>query len=455
MEKFLGLPPVASQHGVEVDNLIIIIHYLMFALFIGWGTFYAYTLIRFRKSKHPKADYTGVKSHLSSYIEIAVALFEVALLALFSIPMWTRRVDAFPAENSATVVRIVAEQFAWNIHYPGPDGKFGRTSPDLVSSDNPLGLDRTDPDAKDDITTINQLNIPVGKPVIVHLSSKDVIHSFNLPVMRTKQDAIPGLNIPLWFTPTKTTDEIRQSLIKTINISHFIQTVETVSIPPEQDFAVTGSSNESYILTEAVNDTSGASILSVNDILNKDNVKLLMDNQIKSVKVREVSHIDKYVAAENYVGKDGTAIVSKGDQMSEDAATKLLKMGTTEVKVRPPSNLDTFLSMQQYKDNSGNVIVDVNGFIDDPTIDKLVAAGINDITIAPSTPTEIACAQLCGLGHYRMRGYMTIMTQQDYDKWVADQEASLQPPPADTTTTPTPTDTTKVSASPTTQETAH
>ena len=61
-----------------------------------------------------------------------------------------------------------------------------------MSADNPLGLDRTDPAAKDDITTINQLNLPVDRPVLVHLSSKDVIHSFGLYEMRVKQDAIPG-----------------------------------------------------------------------------------------------------------------------------------------------------------------------------------------------------------------------------------------------------------------------
>ena len=98
---------------------------------------------------------------------------------------------------------MVGEQFAWNIHYPGPDGKFGRTDIKLVSADNPLGLDRTDPNAKDDITTINQLNLPVDRPVLVHLSSKDVIHSFGLYEMRVKQDAIPGMNIPVWFIPNR------------------------------------------------------------------------------------------------------------------------------------------------------------------------------------------------------------------------------------------------------------
>jgi len=92
------------------------------------------------------------------------------------------------------------------------DGKFGRTLPTLVSADNPLGLDRSDPDAKDDITDINQLHVPVNRPILVHLSSKDVIHSFGLYEMRIKQDAIPGLEFPVWFVPTVTTDEMRTKL---------------------------------------------------------------------------------------------------------------------------------------------------------------------------------------------------------------------------------------------------
>src|SRR5688572_28651704 len=90
------------------------------------------------------------------------------------------------------------------LHYPGADGRFGRTDIALVDPDNPLGLDRRDPAAKDDITTINVLNLPVGRPVIIQLSSKDVIHSLALPQMRVKQDEIPGIVQPVWFTPTQT-----------------------------------------------------------------------------------------------------------------------------------------------------------------------------------------------------------------------------------------------------------
>ena len=112
----------------------------------------------------------------------------------------------FPPDNQATVVRVVGEQFAWNIQYPGPDGKFGRTDVSLMAADNPLGLDRSDPAAKDDVTTINQLTLPVDKPVLVHLSTKDVIHSFGLYEMRVKQDAVPGLDMPVWFIPNRIGD---------------------------------------------------------------------------------------------------------------------------------------------------------------------------------------------------------------------------------------------------------
>jgi cytochrome c oxidase subunit 2 len=206
MLELLGLPEQASAHAAEIDRMIVLVHWLMAVLFVGWGSFFIYTLIRFRASRHPRADYGGVKSHFSTYVEVGVALVEAILLVGFAIPAWANRVDDIPNESDAVVVRVIAEQFAWNAHYPGADGVFGRTDIKLVAADNPIGLDRTDGAAKDDITTINQLNLPVNRPILIHLSSKDVIHSFSLNQMRVKQDAIPGVSFPVWFTPTKTGD---------------------------------------------------------------------------------------------------------------------------------------------------------------------------------------------------------------------------------------------------------
>ena len=204
MQTFLAMfPKQASTHAAEVDQMTVLVHWLMLVLFVGWGLFFIFVLFRFRRGANPKASYTGAKGKISKGLEVAVALIEVLLLVFYAIPAWAKRVKAFPSESEAVVVRVVAEQFAWNIHYPGPDGKFGRTDIALVSADNPIGLDRRDPDAKDDITTINQLNLPIDRPVLVHLTSKDVIHSFGLYEMRVKQDAIPGMTIPVWFIPNR------------------------------------------------------------------------------------------------------------------------------------------------------------------------------------------------------------------------------------------------------------
>ncbi|HEX7140520.1 MAG TPA: hypothetical protein VF219_21895 [Vicinamibacterales bacterium] len=203
MLSYLGLPVQASTHAGEIDNMIALVHWLMLVLFVGWGIFFVYVLFRFRKGAHPRASYEGAKGKVSKGIEVGIVVIEMVLLVFYAIPAWARRVSNFPSENEAVVVRVIAEQFAWNIHYHGPDGKFGRTRPELVTADNPIGLDRTDPDAKDDVTTINQLNLPVDRPILVHLSSKDVIHSFGLYEMRVKQDAIPGMSIPVWFIPNR------------------------------------------------------------------------------------------------------------------------------------------------------------------------------------------------------------------------------------------------------------
>jgi len=205
MMKFLGLPELASKHGQQVDNLILYVHLLMGALFIGWLSYFLYTIFRFNKKSNPKADYTGVTSHASTWVEGAVALVEAVLLIGFAVPLWAKIADDAPKDS--TVIRLTAEQFAWNARYPGPDGVFGAQDVKLVTAQNPMGIDANDPAAKDDRTApLNEMAVPLGKPVVVHCTSKDVIHSFKVNPLRVTQDTIPGLSIPIWFEPTKTGD---------------------------------------------------------------------------------------------------------------------------------------------------------------------------------------------------------------------------------------------------------
>ncbi len=204
MKDFFGFPwlPIdVSEHGAALDQLNLIVHWLMLFLFIAWTAYFIYVLVRFRQSRNPKADYEGTKSKIGSITEVVVIVAEIILLGGFSIPLWAQWTEDFPAAEDSVVVRVVAEQFTWSYHYPGPDGVFGNTKPELIDLEtNILGLDTNDPNAKDDVTA-KRLNLPVDKPVVVHLSSKDVIHSFGIPVMRVKQDAIPGVSIPVTFKP--------------------------------------------------------------------------------------------------------------------------------------------------------------------------------------------------------------------------------------------------------------
>jgi cytochrome c oxidase subunit II len=203
--KLLQLPVLASKHGADVDKLIIFVHYLMALLFLGWMIYFVYVLARFNRKANPKADYVGIRGHLSSWIELAVALVEGVLLFGFAIPLWGGAADNFPtAADHPTNIRVVAQQFAWNVFYPGPDGEFGKRDISLVTTDNPWGIDKNDPAGKDDFTPLlNEIHVPVNKPVVIMLTSKDVIHSFKVIAMRVTQDAIPGVPIPLHFLPTK------------------------------------------------------------------------------------------------------------------------------------------------------------------------------------------------------------------------------------------------------------
>lgn len=205
--KVLHLPPAVSAHGPALDRLLFYVHLLMFALFLGWGLFFLYTIWRYRQRKHPAADAVGVRGHLSSYLEVGVAGVEALLLIGFAIPIWARGASAgnFPKESEATVVRVIGRQFNWIARYAGADGVFGKGDARFVTQQNPLGMDPDDAAGKDDVVVqTSEVTVPVGKPVIAHISSLDVIHGFTVTALRLSQDAIPGLSNPVWFTPTQT-----------------------------------------------------------------------------------------------------------------------------------------------------------------------------------------------------------------------------------------------------------
>jgi cytochrome c oxidase subunit 2 len=201
----IGLPENFSAHGGQVDHMMEVVHWFMLALFVGWTLFFMFCLWRFWHKRSPKGSYEGVRSHLSSHVEIGVIIVEAVLLLGFAFPLWAKRVDTWDEVQrmEPTRVRVVGYQFGWHYHYPGSDGKFGRTDAALISGTNVLGLDYTDPNSLDDFISPT-LKVPVGRAIVLNVGSRDVIHNYAIKPMRIQQDAIPGREIPMWFTPTQT-----------------------------------------------------------------------------------------------------------------------------------------------------------------------------------------------------------------------------------------------------------
>ena len=194
-------PTLASEHGGRIDSLfmaVLVVSGIAFVLVQGALGFF---IARYGENGGERAAYWHDNPKAEAFLLITTAVI-LTVLVFMGQRVWASIYFA-DAPANATIVEITGEQFSWNFHYPGPDGQFGRTDTKLITNTNSIGLDRDDPAAKDDVVTSNVMHAPIGKPVRVRLRSKDVIHSFFLPNFRTKQDAVPGMSIEVWFTPTK------------------------------------------------------------------------------------------------------------------------------------------------------------------------------------------------------------------------------------------------------------
>src|SRR5437667_6994100 len=194
-------PTLASEHGGKIDSLfmaVLVVSGIAFVLVQGALGFF---VARYGENGRERAAYWHDNPKAEAILLIATAVI-LTVLVFMGQRVWASIYFA-DAPANATIIQVTGEQFSWNFHYPGADGQFGRTDTKLITSTNNVGIDRSDPVAKDDVVSIGVMHVPVGKPVRVRLRSKDVIHSFFLPNFRVKQDAVPGMGIEVWFTPTR------------------------------------------------------------------------------------------------------------------------------------------------------------------------------------------------------------------------------------------------------------
>lgn len=202
--RFWWLPPLASEHGKAIDTLFIATLAITGMVFVLVQLLLAFLVVRYAGSEKRRASYFTDNKTIEAVWTIVPAVILTALIVSGG-RLWSRIQIAEPPKD-AFKVEVWGEQFRWTFRYPGKDGKFGRTNPKLISVENPLGIDKNDPAAKDDIFFFageENLHIPVNKPVVIYLRSKDVLHSFYVPQFRVKQDLVPGMVTRTWFVVTQ------------------------------------------------------------------------------------------------------------------------------------------------------------------------------------------------------------------------------------------------------------
>jgi cytochrome c oxidase subunit II len=191
---------IASNWGY-IDNTINLTFWITGVVFTAIVLFMAYCVFRFRHQQGRRAVYDPENKKLEWWLTIVTALGVAAMLTpgLF---VWAQFVTV---PEGASEVEVIGQQWQWSFRLPGEDGRLGTSDTRYVSSDNPLGLNRNDPDAHDDVVIeADDLHLPLGKPVKLLLRSIDVLHSFYVPEFRAKMDLVPGMVSYVWFTPTRT-----------------------------------------------------------------------------------------------------------------------------------------------------------------------------------------------------------------------------------------------------------
>jgi cytochrome c oxidase subunit 2 len=198
------LPPLASAQGRPIDRLFLTTFVIISAAFILVQGLLALFVWLYR-DRGQRATYWHEHRSLELTYTIVPAIV-MAGLTVTAAGLWARLHSAPPPD--ALVVEVRAEQFGWKARYPGPDGAFGRIDPARYNlRQNPLALDPTDPAGRDDVVvdaSVREMHLVVNRPAELRVRAKDVLHSFFVPAFRIKQDAVPGMTVSIWVTPTET-----------------------------------------------------------------------------------------------------------------------------------------------------------------------------------------------------------------------------------------------------------
>jgi cytochrome c oxidase subunit 2 len=198
MAKIWWFPPAITDFGHEIDSQFTRTFIITGIVFVLAQFGLAYAVFQFR-DRGQKATYFEGNNTMEIVWTLATVVLFVGL-GIFARNAWAE-VHFMGASAGALQIEVTGQQFVWNFRYAGPDSKFGRLKPELVSAStgNPVGLDPTDPSSKDDIVS-PVIVVPANREVELIIRSQDVTHSFYVRELRLKQDAVPGMEIHMHFT---------------------------------------------------------------------------------------------------------------------------------------------------------------------------------------------------------------------------------------------------------------
>lgn len=206
--KILGAP--ASDHGVHIDMMLYITLAITGVVLIITQILLFWFAYKYQESDTRKAYYYPHNNKLELIWTVIPAIALTVLIG-FGIYYWFRITGDAP--KNAMDVEIVGSQFKWEFRYPGKDKIMGKKYYKEINDakSNPLGQLWDDPANHDDIYVSGEpMHLVVNKPVRLIIGAKDVIHDVGLPHFRLKMDAVPGTPTTMWFTPTKTTKQMKE-----------------------------------------------------------------------------------------------------------------------------------------------------------------------------------------------------------------------------------------------------
>lgn len=202
----LLLPPASSVHGAEIDTLMKVSMTLILVVFFALSPMLFYFAYKYRGRSGNKAYFFAHNNKLEIVWTVVPTIILTALI-IYGLRTWDRAMN--PDITDATVIEVYSKQFDWTARYSGDDNILGEANYKLVEGRNTLGVDINDENASDDIV-VREVHLPVNKPVLLKFRSRDVIHSAFLPHFRVQMNCVPGLSTQFAFTPTKTTQEMKE-----------------------------------------------------------------------------------------------------------------------------------------------------------------------------------------------------------------------------------------------------